>query len=373
MTDTLEPEEQTEKNPPAQGSDPVRRWTIRILVLCVVLLAGYLTADRLTPASSQARIHALVVPVAAEVAGIVSEVAVANSQQVGPGDVLFRLEDKSYRLAVASAEANLQSARQATGASAAGVEAAQAGVASAEAAFTRAQQDTSRLRRIKKQDPGAISDRLLEASEASLIVAQQQLEAARANLEQARQNLGSSGDENFRIQQAQAALERALLDLQRTVIVAPAAGVVTDVRVDRGNFAAPGAPQMTFISTEDVWVQADFTENNLGLVDRGDAVRLAFDVFPGRVFDGTVRATGFGVAVDSAPLGSLPTIQNNRQWLRDAQRFPVIIDFEMSPEEMRRLKVGAQVTALVYASDSWFFNALGAIYIRVGSILSYAY
>jgi multidrug resistance efflux pump len=164
-----------------------------------------------------------------------------------------------------------------------------------------------------------------------------------------------------------------VLDLQRTTVVAPAAGVVTDVRVNRGNFAAPGAPQMTFVATEDVWVQADFTENNLGLVDRGDAVRLAFDVFPGRVFDGTVRATGFGVAVDSAPLGSLPTIQNNRQWLRDAQRFPVIIDFDMSPDEMRRLKVGAQVTAMVYASDSWFFNTLGALYIRIGSILSYAY
>lgn len=376
MTDKIETEnqeEQEEQSTPAAEGDPVRKWTIRILLLCIILLAGYLAADRLTPISSQARIHSLVVPVAAEVSGVVVEVAVDDNQQVQAGDALFRLENTSYRLAVASAEANLQSARQATGASVAGVEAARAGVASAEAALTRAEQDTNRLRRIKEQDPGAISDRLLEASEASLIVSQQQLEAAKANLEQAQQNLGSDGDDNFRIQQAQSALERALLDLQRTTVVAPAAGVVTDVRVNRGNFAAPGTPQMTFIATEDVWVQADFTENNLGHIDRGDAVRLAFDVFPGRVFEGTVRATGFGVAVDSAPLGTLPTIQNNRQWLRDAQRFPVIIDFEMAPDEMRRLKVGSQVTALVYASDSWFFNTLGALYIRIGSILSYAY
>ena len=373
MTDNTEPEQQEDQEASNPGADPVRRWTIRILILALVMFIGYLTADRLTPVSSQARIHSLVVPVAAEVSGIVIEVAVANNQQVEAGDVLFRLDDASYRLAVASAEANLQSARQATGASAASVEAAQAGVASAEAALMRAQQDTNRLRRIKKQDPGAISDRLLEASEASLIVAQQQLEAAKANLEQATQSYGSIGDDNFRIQQAQSALESALLNLERTTVVAPAAGVVTDVRVDKGNFAAPGAPQMTFIATEDVWVQADFTENNLGHVDRGDAVRLAFDVFPGRVFKGNVRATGFGVAVDSAPLGSLPTIQNNRQWLRDAQRFPVVIDFEMSPDEMRRLKVGSQVTAIVYASDNWFFNALGSMYIRVGSILSYAY
>jgi len=145
------------------------------------------------------------------------------------------------------------------------------------------------------------------------------------------------------------------------------------VRLDRGSFAAAGAPQMTFIATEDVWVRADFTENNLGHVERGDEVRLAFDVFPGRVFKGTVRSTGFGVAVDSAPLGSLPTIDNNRQWLRDAQRFPVIIDFRLPPDDLGKLKVGAQASAIIYATDSWFFNALGSLYIRVGSILSYAY
>jgi multidrug resistance efflux pump len=373
MTKNNESDQQEEKGGSSPEADPVRKWTIRILVLCLVLLAGYLTADRLTPASSQARVHSLVVPIAAQVSGRVTEVAVDNNQLVQAGDALFRIEDDTYRLAVASAEANLQSARQATGASAAGVRAAEAGVASAQAALVRAEQDTIRLRRIKSQDAGAISDRILEASEASLIVAQQQLAGAKANLEQARQNYGGTGEDNSRIQQARSALERAQLDLQRTTVVAPATGIVTDVRVDRGNFASAGAPQMTFIATDDAWVQADFTENNLGNVDRGDPVRLAFDVFPGRVFYGTVRAIGFGVAVDTAPLGALPTINNNRQWLRDAQRFPVIIDFEMSADEMRKLKVGAQATALIYASDSWLFNALGALYIRIGSLLSYAY
>ena len=85
MTDNTETEQQEGKNEQETGSDPVRKWTIRILVLCVVLFAGYLTADRLTPVTSQARIHSLVVPVAAEVAGIVSEVAVENNQQVQAG------------------------------------------------------------------------------------------------------------------------------------------------------------------------------------------------------------------------------------------------------------------------------------------------
>ncbi len=373
MTENTETEEQkTEPKAPPQ-KDPVRTWTVRVLALSAILLVGYLTADRLTPVSSQARVHTLVVPIAAEVPGRVTEIAVANNQLVKAGDVLFRIDNDRYRLAVASAEANLQSARQATGASAAGVDAAEASVASAQASLVRTEQDAQRLRRIKRQDSGAISDRRLETAEASLLVAEQQLAAAKANLEQARQNRGGVGEDNSRIKQARSALAAAQLDLERTAILAPATGVVTDVRVDRGNFAGAGVPQMTFISTDDVWVQADFTENNLGHVDRGDAVGLAFDVFPGRVFKGTVRATGFGVAVDSAPLGSLPSISNNRQWLRDAQRFPVIIDFDMPPDDMRKLKVGAQASAIIYASDSWFFNTLGALYIRIGSIFSYAY
>jgi len=363
-------EKTTEATP---EKDPVRTWTIRVLILSFVLLVGYLTADRLTPVSSQARVHALVVPIAAEVSGTVVDVVVDSNRVVQAGDSLFQIEEERYRLALASAEANLESARQATGASSAGVDAATAGVGSAQAGLVRAQQDAVRLRRIKDQDPGALSDRRLEQSEAALIVAQQQLVAAQANLEQAKQNRGAAGEENSRIQQALAGVEQAALNLERTNVVAPTNGVVTDVRVNRGNFAAAGAPQMTFISTDNVWVQADFTENNLGNVERGDRVRLLFDVFPGRVFEGTVRTTGFGVAVDSAPLGALPTIDNNRQWLRDAQRFPVVVDFEMSLEDLSRLKVGAQVTALIYATDSWFFNTLGALYIRIGSILTYAY
>lgn len=358
---------------PAPKGDPVRAWTIRILLLSVVLLAGYLTADRLTPVSSQARVHTRVVPVAAEVSGTIAEVSVENNQPVRAGDLLFRIDDDRYRFAVASAQANLQSARQATGASSASVDAAAASVTSAQAALRRSEQDAVRLRRIKAEDPGAISDRRIESAEASLVVSQQQLAAARANLEQARQNLGDEGEDNARIRQAQAALEAAKLDLARTSVRAPANGVVTDVRLDRGNFASAGAPQLTFISTDDVWVQADFTENNLGHVERGDKVGLIFDVFPGRVFKGTVRSTGFGVAVDSAPLGSLPTINNNRQWLRDAQRFPVIVDFDMAVQDRRKLKVGAQASAIIYATDSAFFNALGSVYIRIGSILSYAY
>ncbi len=365
-------EDSAQPHPPPK--DPVRRWTLIVLVLVLLLIAWYLRSDRVTPFTSQARVHALVVPIAAEVSGPVTSVQVDSNQVVETGQVLFTLETDSYELAVRNAEAVLESARQSTGASESNVEAARAAVAAAEAGLVRARQDAVRMRNIREQDPGAISERRVESAEASLAVAQSQLDGARANLEKAIRGLGQQGDQNAQVQQAMAALNEARLNLERTVVQAPSNGVVTDVRVDKGNFAGAGVAQMTFISTSQVWVQADFTENNLGHLDTGDKVEMVFDVLPGQVIEGSVRNIGFGVEVDSAPLGKLPTIQNDQSWLRSAQRFPVVVSFELNdPADAQLLKVGAQASVLVYTGDHWLFNALARIYVRLVSILTYAY
>ena len=367
-------EEVAEESVDGNKPDPVRRWTLIVLGAVAVLMVFYLVGDRITPYTTQARVYAVVVPIAAEVSGTVTEVAVSSNQAVAAGDLLFEVDRNRYALAVETAEVNLQSARQATGASTASVDAAAANVDSARAALVRADQDAIRLRRIKEEDAGAISDRRLEQAEASLAVARSQLSATEASLEKARQDLGESGDQNSRILEAQTALAQAELDLERTRILAPDDGVVTDVRVDRGNFAGAGTPQMTFLATDDIWVQADFTENNLGNIKRGDSVEIVFDSLPGKVVDGTIRTTGFGVNVDSAPLGSLPTIDNDRQWLRDAQRFSVQVDFNL-PDASDRLgmRVGAQASVIVYTGNSWVFNTLAWLRMRFASIVTYAY
>ena len=354
--------------------DPVRKWTLIVLGACVVLMFWYLVADRVTPYTNQARVHALVVPIAPQVSGIITDVAVTNNEYVSADQELFRINRDQYQLAVATAQANLQSARQATGASTASVEAARASVAAARAGLVRADQDTVRLRRIKEEDPGAISDRRLEQAESGSSVARSQLAASQANLEKAIQDLGVAGEANSRILQAQAALEQAELDLARTTVRAPGDGLLTDVRVDRGNFAGAGAPLMTFIGIQNIWIQADFTENNLGHIDPGDRVEIVFDSLPGEVISGRIRGTGFGVSVDSTPLGSLPTVENNRQWLRDAQRFPVLVEFPLQDRgERLNIRVGSQASVIVYTGDNWLFNFVGKIYIRVASLVTYAF
>ncbi len=309
--------------------DPVRRWTFIVIAICAVLLVWYLRADRVTPYTSQARVNALVVPIAAEVSGTISGVFVNNNQPVKTGDELFQIDIERYRLAVDNAEAS---------------------VASAKASLERARLDAIRMRNIRKEDPGAISKRRLESAEAAFAAAQSKLSAADANRDQ------------------------AILNLERATVRAPEDGVVTGVRLDKGNYAAAGSPQLTFIATHNIWVQAEFTENNLGHIESGDEVAIVFDALPGQVIQGTVREVGFGVAVDSAPLGSLPTINNDPDWLREAQRYPVWIDFELTdPQEGKLLKVGSQASVIVYTGQHWLSNALASLLIRLVSILTYAY
>ncbi len=367
-------ESQTGENSGKEEKNPVKKWTFIILAAVVLLLVWYLISDRVTPTTSQARVHALIVPIAPEVSGTVISVEVGNNQRVEAGQELFHLDPERYQLAVNKAEADLQTARQSLGASSANVSAAEAGLESAKANLVRSEKDAIRLKRIREEDPGAISQRRIESAEASLAVAQGQVDAARANVEKAKQALGEMSEANPLIQQAQSALKQATLNLESTVVRAPENGVVTDVRVTNGNFANASAPQMAFISVDNVWIQADFTENNLGHIEAGDEVKIVFDILPGSVFPGTVREIGFGIAVDSAPLGSLPTIDNNRSWLRASQRYPVVVDFDFGVDpDTLRLRVGSQATVVVYTGTHPLFNMLASLQIWLTSIVTYAY
>ena len=353
--------------------DPVRWWTVVILILLAALFGWYLLADRFTPYTTQARLHALVVPIAPQISGQVDDVLVANNQRVAAGDVLFKLNIDTYQLQLEAAEADLQSARQAVGAGQANVAAAEASLNAAIAGKTQAEQDLVRLRGIVAEDPGAISERRVQYAEAGLAAAVAGVDAAEANVEKAKQDLGREGDNNVRILQAKVAIANAQLNIDRASVSAPDAGVVTNVRLDRGNFAGAGQAQMTFIAIDDIWVQADFTENNLGHIEPGDEVQILFDAVPGRLLSGTVRGTGFGVEVDSAPLGQLPTIQNDKNWLRETQRFPVLVDFETENVEKLGVRVGSQASVTVYTGTRPLLNTLARLRMRIAAYLSYAY
>src|SRR3954468_6394184 len=112
--------------PPSKSSDSLRRWTLVVLVLGVLLFGWTLIADRLTPYTSDVNVRAFVVRVRPEVSGKVIEVAVRDNQIVRTGDLLYRTDPVPFRIAVERSEAKLAAAGQAVGASTAGVDEAQA-------------------------------------------------------------------------------------------------------------------------------------------------------------------------------------------------------------------------------------------------------
>ena len=124
-TQVAQPEQIVATPPPSKRADPLRRWTIVILVLFVVLFGWTLIADRLTPYTSDASVRAFVVRIVPEVSGKVIEVAVHDNQMVRTGDLLYRIDPTLFRTAVERAEAKLAAAGQAVGASTAGVDEAQ--------------------------------------------------------------------------------------------------------------------------------------------------------------------------------------------------------------------------------------------------------
>ena len=111
------------------------------------------------------------------------------------------------------------------------------------------------------------------------------------------------------------------------------------------------------------------TENNLGNVKPGDKVAIVLDVMPGEVLKGRVRSVGTGISSgQQAQPGTLPEIENSRDWLRQAQRFPVAVEFDPSERErLRGVRIGGQADVLIYTGDHALMNWLAGVFIRLMS------
>ena len=106
-------------------------------------------------------------------------------------------------------------------------------------------------------------------------------------------------------------------------MIAPADGMITNLRLSVGQYANRGQPVMSFIEGNSVWLTAYLRENQLGKVAPGNKVRVTFDLLPGRVFDGQVDSVGWGVTRGGeAPAGTLPDVQSNQGLAARSATFP---------------------------------------------------
>ncbi|MCQ1056834.1 HlyD family secretion protein [Photobacterium sp. ZSDE20] len=351
-----------------KASDP-RRATLLVLLLCAGLFLFYLISDRLIPTTDMARVRANVVPLAPLVSGPVTKVFVEPNDIVEAGQPLIELDKTDYTIALKQAEENLEKAGKEVGVQTASVESAQAQLSDAIANQQNARSQANRIFAMVKK--GIVTQADADKTHAALAQASARVDQARASVDQAKKQLGAIGDENTEIQAAILALQKAQLDLERTVIRAPSPGVVTNFTLDEGIFANKGQPLMTFVSGDESWVEAYYRENSLGNVKPGDKVEIALDNVPGEVYSGEVTSIDYGVDWgQTQQTGQLANVANQSGWLRQTQRFPVMIRFDQAMPK-GSLRVGGQADIMMYTEDSSVMNVFGKVWIRVITWFSY--
>ena len=353
-----------------KSRNPVKILTIGILGLCVLLFILYVLSDRHTPYTDQARIKGLAIPIVSSVAGNITDIKVRLHTPLSINDTIFQIDIRPFDLAIRNAEARLENTLQQVGAKTATVQSAAGRLGVAKAQMDRAQRNYDRVLNVLAENPGALSLADRDAAETALTQAAEQVASAEADLEKAEQQLGVSGPDNPQVRSAVVAVEQAHLNRAFSTIVAPANGVVESYNVDLGYFASTGQPLAMLITYSDIWIQADLKENNLSNMNPGDQVEFVLDVAPGKVFKGTVRSVGFGVSSGTTERGKLPDVKGTSGWLRDPQRFPVIIAMD-NQEVLPFSRLGGQADVVVFTGKHPLLNLLGRWRLRFNSWLSY--
>lgn len=350
---------------------PVKIITLTVLLISLLFLIWYVLSDRRVPYTDQAIVDGLMVPVVPKVSGYLTQIRVGLHSEIKAGDTLFQIDKRPFELAVAMAEANLDNTAQNVASKTASVKSSAGRLGVAKAQLERAQRDWNRVQLVLKENPGALSQADKDQSETALLQATEQVSSAEADLERAEQNLGISGEENAQFRASVKALEQAQLDLAYTTIIASTPGYIESFSIDLGYYAAAGQPLATIVSEGVSWIQADLKENNISLMKPGNKVEITLDILPGKIFTGKVKSIGHGVSTGNTNRGDLPSISASQGWLRDPQRFPVIITLD-DKSVLKQLRQGGQVDVVVFTGkEEGLLPLLGKLRIRIISLMSY--
>lgn len=343
-------------DPGKSRTKPLAAVAIAIVAVLLVGLAVWL--DKRAPQTSDAYAFADTIDVAPEVAGRIVAMPIHDNQLVQRGDLLFRVDPRSYELTLAQARAQLASLDQQIKLTQRAVDAQQYNAQSVEAAVAAARvtakQAADTLHRVEPLlgQGYASPEEVDQARTAS--------RAANANLEavmlQARQAASAvSGVEALVAQRAAVEAQIALAELQLgfTTVRAPFDGRVTGLNTTAGQLASPLKPLFTLIATDHWYVIAQFRETVLPRIRPGDPATVYLMGDPDQPFQGRVDSIGFGVAPNvtsvAGNLGSLPFVQRSINWVHVSQRFPVRI--RVAHPDPRLFRVGASALAIVHPAD----------------------
>jgi membrane fusion protein, multidrug efflux system len=305
----------------------LQRLRIPLMMLAPLLVVGgailwYVFGGRYA-STDDAYTQAATVSISANVSARVTEVGVRDNQIVNKGAILFRLDDASFRIAVSEAEASLASARLQITALKSTYRQRQTELRAARETLAYEQQEFDRNKRLLTS--GIVSRAQFDQASHALDAARQQVAGAQQQVDAVAADLAGNPDipleKHPQVQQAQAALDRAQLNLSYTTVVAPSDGIVTKVeQLQVGDYITASTPLFALVSNHDVWIEANFKEVQLAHMQVGQTATIKIDRFPDKNFSGVVVSMSPSTGSQSS---LLPPENATGNWVKVVQRVPV--------------------------------------------------
>ena len=291
-------------------------------VVGAVALYFYLTSGRYQ-STEDAYLRAAQVQISANVSGRVRQVDVHDNERVHRGEVLFRLDNRPFRIAVEAARARLAAAQLEVESLKANYRADVAALRSADSQAAYAAREFRRQQRLLSI--GVASRSALDRAQLALQQARAADTAARQRIQGVLARLGGKPDlpveQHPEVAAAQAALDHALLELSYTTVYAPSDGIVTEVEhLQAGAYLPLATPAFLLVSTRDVWVEADYKEDQLDHIRPGQHATVSIDAYPDQTFHAVVASITPGTG---AQFSILPPQNATGNWVKVVQRVGV--------------------------------------------------
>jgi membrane fusion protein (multidrug efflux system) len=307
------------------------RWPLLIggpAVVIVVAAYFILTGGRYQ-ATDDAYVMSARTPISANVSARVVELPIHDNELVKKGQLLFRLDDRDFKAALAQAQAQLATARLQVQTQRATANQQGASVAEAQAALDYAVREQARQKILV--GGGVASQQQLDQANNAVNEARAHLQAIQQAAIAARTAAGSDNgpiDAQPTVMQALAALQRAQLAVGYTTIVAPQDGVVTKVeQIQLGSYITAAQPLFWLVSGRP-YIEADFKENQLAKMQVGQPAEIDIDAYKGRKLKGHVASFSPGAG---STFSILPAQNATGNWVKVVQRLPVRIEFDETP------------------------------------------
>lgn len=314
-------------------------------VACGVLLLvlGYWRYSTIYPSTDNAYVGANIIHISPQVSGQISEVYVENHQQVKKGQLLVIIDPRLYQATVSQRQAEVTLAGQYITSSQSHIKAAEADLVQRESEYDLAKKNAARILPLVKK--GIVAATEGDDATNKVQVTKAAVAQAENQLNQIKEDLGETGAANAKLQQAQANLADAKLDLEHTHIYAPATGVLINFDLRKGTVVSAQRPFALFDIVEDGhwWVDANFKETELERIRPNQPAKIEVDIYPDIVFEGVVEAISVG---SGAAFSLLPPENATGNWVKVTQRIPVRIRF-INPDPHYPLRVGASSTVTI--------------------------